>query len=152
VIETDPHKSGDAVEDRYCELAHQVRASLQIPVSVKLSPFFSSMVHMARRLDSAGADALVLFNRFYQADFDIENLEPAAPSPERSLRAQIAPELGRDFSTFRPAQPGDHRRRSSRSGGCEVHDGRAEVSLMTSALRQNGVVTRSAFWTISSAG
>ena len=53
-METDPHKSSDAVEDRYCELVRQVKASLQIPVAVKLSPFFSSMAHMAKRLDDAG--------------------------------------------------------------------------------------------------
>src|SRR5207249_3835242 len=63
-LETDPHKSSDAVEDRYCELVQQVKANLRIPVAVKLSPFFTSMAHMAKRLDDAGADALVLFNRF----------------------------------------------------------------------------------------
>jgi dihydroorotate dehydrogenase (fumarate) len=73
-METDPHKSSDAVEERYCELVRQVKASLQIPVAVKLSPFFSSMAH---RLDDAGADALVLFNRFYRPISILKVLSPS---------------------------------------------------------------------------
>jgi dihydroorotate dehydrogenase (fumarate) len=74
-IETDLHRSGETVEEGFCELVHQVKASVRIPVAVKLSPFFSSIPNIARRFDRAGADALVLFNRFYQPDFDIEALE-----------------------------------------------------------------------------
>jgi dihydroorotate dehydrogenase (fumarate) len=54
-----------------------VKAQVSIPVSVKLAPYFTAMANMAQRLDRAGADALVLFNRFYQPDFDLETLEVA---------------------------------------------------------------------------
>jgi dihydroorotate dehydrogenase (fumarate) len=74
-IPTDLDTSGAAVEHIYCDLVREVKASVQIPVAVKLGPYFSSMGNMARRLDAAGADALVLFNRFYQPDFDLEALE-----------------------------------------------------------------------------
>ncbi len=65
---------GSAVEQVYVDILRAVKASVQIPVAIKLSPYFSSLPHMARRLDEAGADALVLFNRFYQPDFDLEEL------------------------------------------------------------------------------
>jgi dihydroorotate dehydrogenase (fumarate) len=74
-IPTDLDTSGAAVEHMYCDLVREVKANVQIPVAVKLGPYFSSMGNMARRLDAAGADALVLFNRFYQPDFDLEALE-----------------------------------------------------------------------------
>ncbi|MBI4876594.1 MAG: dihydroorotate dehydrogenase-like protein, partial [Acidobacteria bacterium] len=63
------------IEQMYCDLVSHVKASIRIPVAVKLGPFFSSVPNMARQLDAAGADALVLFNRFYQPDFDLEALE-----------------------------------------------------------------------------
>ncbi len=74
-IATDPDLDGAAVEALYVDVVRAVKASVKIPVAVKLSPFFSSMSNVARRLAGAGADALVLFNRFYQPDFDLENLE-----------------------------------------------------------------------------
>ena len=74
-ISTDTEMSGERVEQRYCELAAHVKASVKIPVAVKLGLYFSSMPNLAKRLDAAGVDALVLFNRFYQPDFDLENLE-----------------------------------------------------------------------------
>ena len=74
-IPTDPAMSGAQVEQMYLDLVRDVTASLRIPVAVKLGPYFSAMAHMARRLDQAGADGLVLFNRFYQPDLDLENLE-----------------------------------------------------------------------------
>ena len=58
-----------AIEERYCSLVEDVKAQVRIPVAVKLAPYFTSMANMAHRLDRAGADALVLFNRFYQPDF-----------------------------------------------------------------------------------
>jgi dihydroorotate dehydrogenase (fumarate) len=64
-----------AVEDTYLEILRAVRGALKIPVAVKLSPFFSNMAYMASRLDDGGADALVLFNRFYQPDIDLETLD-----------------------------------------------------------------------------
>ncbi|MBI4535626.1 MAG: dihydroorotate dehydrogenase-like protein [Ignavibacteriae bacterium] len=74
-IPTDPKLSGHDVEDRYLEVLHAVKRTLTIPVAMKLSPFFSSFANMAHRLDSAGADGLVMFNRFYQPDFDLDDLE-----------------------------------------------------------------------------
>lgn len=74
-IPTDPKLTGEAVEQRYLEVLKAVKSTVKIPVAMKLSPFFSSMANMAMRLDAAGADGLVLFNRFYQPDLDIEALE-----------------------------------------------------------------------------
>jgi dihydroorotate dehydrogenase (fumarate) len=74
-IPTDPELSGVEVEDRYVEVLGAVKRTVTIPVAVKLSPFFSAFAHFAKRLDVAGADALVLFNRFYQPDIDLERLE-----------------------------------------------------------------------------
>ena len=76
-IPADLTTSGRAVEERYIEIIKAVKASVTIPVAVKLSPFFSAIGAMAKALDEAGADALVLFNRFYQPDFDLEKLEVA---------------------------------------------------------------------------
>jgi dihydroorotate dehydrogenase (fumarate) len=72
---TDPAISSSQVEQGYCELVSQVKASVTIPVAVKLSQFFTAIPYMSQRLDEAGADALVLFNRFYQPEFDLESLE-----------------------------------------------------------------------------
>jgi len=66
--------TSEAVENTYLEILREVKAQVQIPVAMKLSPFFSALPNMAHRLDRAGADALVLFNRFYQPDFDLEEL------------------------------------------------------------------------------
>ena len=74
-IPTDPEVPGTDIEQMYSDLVKQVKASVHIPVAVKLSPNFTTMAHVAQQLDQAGADALVLFNRFYQPDFDLENLE-----------------------------------------------------------------------------
>ncbi len=67
--------SGAAVEHRYLNIINQVKNSISIPVSVKLNPYFSAMGNMAARLQKEGADGLVLFNRFYQPDFDIDTLK-----------------------------------------------------------------------------
>ena len=74
-LATDPEVPGSAIEQMYCDVVAQVKSSVQVPVAVKLSSSFSSMANMARRLDQAGANALVLFNRFYQPDFDLESLD-----------------------------------------------------------------------------
>ncbi|MCG3148758.1 MAG: Dihydroorotate dehydrogenase [Verrucomicrobiae bacterium] len=74
-IPTDIHLSGAAVEKTYLDILKAVKSAVKIPVAVKLSPFFSNMANMAVQLDEAGADALVLFNRFYQPDLDIDQLE-----------------------------------------------------------------------------
>nr|VFJ66240.1 MAG: dihydroorotate dehydrogenase (fumarate) [Candidatus Kentron sp. DK] len=74
-IPTDLAVSGQEVEQRYLEILRHVKQAVSIPVAMKMSAYFSAPGHMAKRLDEAGADALVLFNRFYQPDFDIDNLE-----------------------------------------------------------------------------
>jgi dihydroorotate dehydrogenase (fumarate) len=74
LIPTRSDLTSDGVENTYLEILRDVKASVKIPVAMKLSPFFSSLPNMARRLDRAGANALVLFNRFYQPDFDLEEL------------------------------------------------------------------------------
>jgi dihydroorotate dehydrogenase (fumarate) len=66
------YRTGAQVEQQYIEVLKAVKAAVTVPVAMKVGPYFSSFAHMAGRLDAAGADALVLFNRFYQPDFDIE--------------------------------------------------------------------------------
>jgi dihydroorotate dehydrogenase (fumarate) len=87
-IPADPSTTGRDVERRYEEIVTAVSRGVSIPVAVKLSPFFSAMGEMARRLVSAGAQGLVLFNRFYQPDFDLDRLE-VAPTLELSSRSEI---------------------------------------------------------------
>jgi dihydroorotate dehydrogenase (fumarate) len=72
---TDPALSSSQVEQDYCELVSHVKASVTIPVAVKLSEFFTAIPYVAQRMSEAGADALVLFNRFYQPEFDLESLD-----------------------------------------------------------------------------
>ena len=77
-LPTDPNVSAAEIEENYLEVVKAVKSTVNIPVAVKLSPFFSSLPNMARRLtaeENGNADALVLFNRFYQPDFDLEELE-----------------------------------------------------------------------------
>ena len=75
LVATDPYETGHAVEHRLLEIARAVKASVTIPVAVKLSPFYSSVANLGRKLDEAGVDGLVLFNRFYQPDIDLDALE-----------------------------------------------------------------------------
>ncbi len=74
-IPTDPELTSIAVEQQYLDILTAVKSVVTIPVAVKLSPFFSNMANMAKRLDQAGANALVLFNRFYQPDINLDELE-----------------------------------------------------------------------------
>lgn len=74
-IATEPTVSAAEVEKGYVDLVRQIKHTVRVPVAVKLSPFFSAPANIAMRLDDAGADGLVLFNRFYQPDFDVESLE-----------------------------------------------------------------------------
>lgn len=73
-IPTDPLWSGAEVEQMYLDVVRTVKANVTIPVAVKVGPYFSSFANMAHRLTEAGANGLVLFNRFYQPDFDLEQL------------------------------------------------------------------------------
>lgn len=72
---TDLYMTGADVEHQYIELLREVKANVRVPVAVKLGHFFSSIPNFAKQLDDAGADGLVLFNRFYQPDIDLETLE-----------------------------------------------------------------------------
>jgi dihydroorotate dehydrogenase (fumarate) len=74
-VPTDPALTGAEVETMYVDLVREVRAAVTIPVAVKLGHSFSALANVATRLDEAGADGLVLFNRFYLPDFDLERLE-----------------------------------------------------------------------------
>jgi dihydroorotate dehydrogenase (fumarate) len=74
-LPVDPDLSSEQVESGYVDLVRAIKAEVRIPLAVKLSPYFSSMPNMAKKLEGAGADALVLFNRFYQPDYDLETLE-----------------------------------------------------------------------------
>ena len=74
-IPANPDVSSAEIEQTYVDIVKAVKSAVSIPVAVKLSPFFSNMANMAKRLDEAGANALVLFNRFYQPDINLEELE-----------------------------------------------------------------------------
>jgi dihydroorotate dehydrogenase (fumarate) len=74
-LATDPEVAASEVERQYLEILAAVKSVVTIPVAVKISPFFSNMANMAKRFDEAGANGLVLFNRFYQPDINLEELE-----------------------------------------------------------------------------
>jgi dihydroorotate dehydrogenase (fumarate) len=87
-IATDPKETGADVERRTVEILRAVKKAVGIPIAVKLSPFYSSVANLAGQLDAAGADGLVLFNRFYQPDIDVEALE-AVPSLHLSDSSEL---------------------------------------------------------------
>jgi len=139
-LETDPLRSGEEIEGSYCDLVGQVKTSVRIPVAVKLSPNFSSIANMAKRLDRSGADALVLFNRFYQPEFDIEALE-VVPALHLSQPHELLPRLH-----WTAILHGHVKASLAVTGG--VHSAvdvlkcmmaGANVAMMTSALLENGV-------------
>jgi dihydroorotate dehydrogenase (fumarate) len=74
-LPTDPNLTSEKMEERYCDLVTLVKSNIRIPVAVKLSPYFTALANLGDRLSHAGADALVLFNRFYQPDIDLDQLE-----------------------------------------------------------------------------
>lgn len=74
-VAADPRQTGDAVERRLVDVIASVKAAVTIPVAVKLSPFYSSLANFVRQIESQGVEGLLLFNRFYQPDLDVENLE-----------------------------------------------------------------------------
>ena len=74
-VPTDPDVSGEDIEQSYLTILASLKGQLKIPIAVKLSPYFTNFARFAHRLDQAGADALVLFNRFYQPDIELETLE-----------------------------------------------------------------------------
>jgi dihydroorotate dehydrogenase (fumarate) len=139
-IPVDPEMTGAAVEERYCELVRTVKQSVRIPVAVKLGPYFSSMANMAKRLDACGADGLVLFNRFYQPDFDLEALEVVpnlilSNSHELLLRlnwiAVLFGNIGADLALTGGVHSAYDVVKSMMAG--------AKVAMMTSALLRMGI-------------
>lgn len=87
-VATDPQETGRAVEQRTLDILRAVRQATTLPVAVKLSPFYSSVANLAAELSEAGADGLVIFNRFYQPEIDIEELE-VAPRLELSNGSEL---------------------------------------------------------------
>ena len=87
-IPTDPDRTSLDEEDRTVEMVRSVTSALAIPVAVKLSPYYTNFAHLARRLAAAGAGGLVLFNRFYQPDVDLDALE-VRPSVALSARHEL---------------------------------------------------------------
>ena len=87
-IPADINIDGQEIEKMYLDNLKSVKGSVKIPVAMKISPFFSSMANMAKKLDDGGADGLVLFNRFFQSDFDLEELE-IVPHLELSTNWEI---------------------------------------------------------------
>jgi dihydroorotate dehydrogenase (fumarate) len=139
-LPTDPRITGEEVERRYRELVTAVRAEVRIPLAVKLGPYFSSTANVAMQLDEAGADALVLFNRFYQPDFDLESLE-VTPSLNLSRPTELLLRLHWVAILY-----GYIAADLAVTGG--VHSGRdvlkcmmagARAAMMTSALLRNGI-------------
>jgi dihydroorotate dehydrogenase (fumarate) len=91
-IPADPDKTSAEIEQRYLDILKAVKSAVTIPVAVKLGPHFTNFSNFARRLDEGGADALVLFNRFYQPDVDLEHLEirpSVLLSTEQELRLPL---------------------------------------------------------------
>ncbi|KAB2865455.1 MAG: dihydroorotate dehydrogenase-like protein, partial [Anaerolineae bacterium] len=138
-IPTDPYMTGAQVEEQVIETVKAVKSALKIPIAIKLSPFYSNMAYMARRL-SEYADGLVLFNRFYQPDIDLENLEVkphvllSTPQALRLPLRWIAILYGRVDADL------------AATGG--VHEAEdvlkmvmagANVTMMASALLKNGI-------------
>ena len=139
-IPTDPELTGGLVEQMYVDVLKAVKAEVTIPVAIKLSPFFSSMANMAKRFDEAGANALVLFNRFYQPDFDLDNLSVAptlnlsTPEEARLPLRWIAILHGKIKASL-AATSGVH----SATEVAKFLLAGADVAMVTSALLKKGV-------------
>lgn len=142
-LATDPMMPSSAIELAYFDLVRDVKRTVNIPVAVKLSPYFTNMAHMARRLDEAGADALALFNRFYQPDIDLENLEVVSratlstPHTSQALRLPLT-WIGILYGRLRPdlaLTSGVHSAEDALKG---VMVG-ASVTMMASELILNGI-------------
>jgi len=139
-IPTDPSLSSIRIEDTYVEILRSVKEQVNIPVAVKLSPFFTNFANMARRLEAAGADGLVLFNRFYQPDMDLESLEvtpnillstPMAMRVPLRWIAILRDQVGLSLA----ATSGIHRA----TDAIKMLMAGADVTMMCSALLRHGV-------------
>ena len=139
-LSTDTEESAVQVEKRYFDLVSEVRATVSIPLAVKLSHFFTAFPNVAKRLDTAGANALVMFNRFYQPDFDIEALEVVpslvlSHSYELLLRLHwvgiVYGHVKADLAVTGGVHTAGDVLKSMMAG--------ARVAMMTSALLRNGL-------------
>lgn len=139
-IPTDMDLTGQQVEQTYVDILKAVKQVLSIPVAVKLSPYFSNMANMAKQLDEAGANALVLFNRFYQPDIDLETLDVrpnvilSTPQAMRLPLTWIGILYGRiqaDLAATSGVHSGEDAIKMILAG--------ANVTMMTSALLKNGI-------------
>jgi dihydroorotate dehydrogenase (fumarate) len=135
----DPSKSGAELERDTGIMVHEVKRTVKIPVAVKLSPFFTSFAHFARQLDLGGADGLVLFNRFYEADIDTQELQVTrelhlSDSSELLLRlrgvAAVAPLVKSSLAVTGGVHTALDVVKSTMAG--------AHVTQMVSALLKNG--------------
>jgi len=121
-VETDPHVSGAEVEERTLALVAAVRRAVSIPLAVKVGPFYTAFAHMAQRLADAGADGLVLFNRFLQPDIDLDSLE-VSPTVQLSTPYELRLPL-RWTAILRGRVP------VSLAGTSGVHDWRGLAKLL----------------------
>ena len=138
-VSSRPGLSGSDVEWHYLDVVRAVRRATRLPLAVKLSPYFSSLTNMAGQLVEAGADGLVLFNRFYQPDLDIEAVEvlPAlelSSSVELRLPLRWIAILHRRHRVSLAASTGVH----TATDVVKVLLAGADVAMMTSALLGNG--------------
>ena len=139
-IPTDMDLAGDVVEDTYINILKSVKANVTIPVAVKLSPFFSNFANMAKRLDQTGANGLVLFNRFYQPDIELESLEVkpnillSTPMAARLPLRWIALLYGRVQASL-AATSGIHRG----TDALKMLLAGADVTMLCSALLRHGI-------------
>jgi dihydroorotate dehydrogenase (fumarate) len=139
-IPTDASMASELVEQNYFKLIKSVKQKVKIPVAVKLSPYFTSIPNALKNFENAGADAFVIFNRFYQPDIDIENLEITT-----NLVLSSSEELGQRIR-WAAILYGKIESDIAITGG--VHNGNdviksmmagAKVAMMTSALMINGI-------------
>ncbi len=139
-IPTDASITGDQVERTYIDLVEAVKAGVHIPLAVKLGPYFSSMANMAKKLDAAGANGLVLFNRFYQPDYDLEALEVVpnlilSNSHELLLRLHWIAVIYGSVKADLALTGGVH----TASDVVKAMMAGARVAMMTSALLKRGI-------------
>lgn len=142
-VPTDADTRSDVLEDMYVDLLVDVQRTVKIPVAVKLSPFFTSLPHTAQRLVRAGAKGLVLFNRFYQPDFDLEALEVVARPELSTLHTPQALRLPlRWIAILYSRLPVDFALTSGVHTAEDAIKGvmaGASITMMASELLQNGI-------------
>jgi dihydroorotate dehydrogenase (fumarate) len=139
-IPTDPEITGIEIEQRYLDTLWDVTANLSIPIAIKINPYFSSIANMAQRFDKAGADGLVLFNRFYMPDFDLEKHDVVphltlSNSNELPLRLYWASILFGNLTADIAITGGVH---TAKDMIKSIMAG-ASVTMMTSALLKFGI-------------